>query len=111
MAEVAALRRQLKIKNGVCKRLWKEHKSYQTEEVQQRIKVDKFKAVGAEDWDIKNGTRMLEESQKMVKDTANRLGVALQELRELIVTAEKIPDMGNSEELVQAQAIFEEVST
>ena len=36
-------------------RLFKEHKSYILEEEQQKIKVDKFVADGAEDWDIKNG--------------------------------------------------------
>lgn len=109
--EVPTLRRQLKIKTGVCKRLAKEHKSYQAEEEQQKIKVDKFVADGAEAWDIKNGNLMLQESHKMVKDTADRLGVALQALREIIVSAEKIPDLTNSEEMVQAHAVFEEVST
>lgn len=38
-------------------RLFKEHRSYVLEEEQQKIKVDKFVADGAEDWDIKNGVR------------------------------------------------------
>ena len=35
-------------------RLFKEHRSYVLEEEQQKIKLDKFVADGAEDWDIKN---------------------------------------------------------
>lgn len=38
-------------------RLFKEHKSYILEEEQQKIKLDKFVANGAEDWDIKNAVR------------------------------------------------------
>ena len=37
-----------------ARRLFKEHKSYVLEEEQQKIKLDKFIADGAEEWDIKN---------------------------------------------------------
>ena len=39
--------------------LYKEHKSYILEEEQQKIKLDKFVANKAEDWDIKNAVRVL----------------------------------------------------
>ncbi|KIP11705.1 hypothetical protein PHLGIDRAFT_437851 [Phlebiopsis gigantea 11061_1 CR5-6] len=85
MSDTAAIQRQLRIKTGVAKRLFKEHRSYILEAEQQKIKLDKFVADGAEDWDIKNAKRMLEESHKMVADTANRLGNAVQDLRQLTV--------------------------
>lgn len=40
-------------------RLFKEHKSYVVEEEQQQIKLDKFVANGAEEWDIKNAVSVL----------------------------------------------------
>ncbi|KAF9817766.1 hypothetical protein IEO21_03225 [Rhodonia placenta] len=110
MSDTATVRRQLKIKAGVCKRLYKEHKLYQKEEEDQKRKLDKFIADAAEDWDIKNARRMLEESQKMITDTANRLGGAVQDLRELLVAGEKDPALKNDEVLMQAQETFEEAS-
>ena len=38
-------------------RLFKEHKSYIKEEEQQKVKLDKFIADNAEEWDIKNAVR------------------------------------------------------
>ncbi|KAI0931463.1 hypothetical protein AcW1_001143 [Taiwanofungus camphoratus] len=110
MSDTATIRRQLKIKAGVCKRLAKEHKSYQKEEEQQKRKLDKLLADGAEDWDVKNARLMLAESGKMITDTANRLGVAVQDLRELMVSASQDPALTEDQALIQAQEAFEEVS-
>lgn len=80
MSDIAAIRRQLKIKSGVAKRyvyggdtpspfisslfiirsfysdgrLQKDHTLYQKEAEDQKLKLDKFVADGAEEWDIKN---------------------------------------------------------
>lgn len=77
MSDKTTVLRQLKIKSGVAKRyvhhrvsrrappltfiarlfarsLYKEQKSYVVEAEQQKIKLDKFVADGAENWDIKN---------------------------------------------------------
>ena len=43
-------------------RLFKEHKSYVLEEEQQKLKLDKFVADGAEEWDIKNAVSNLSNS-------------------------------------------------
>ncbi|PCH34130.1 tubulin binding cofactor A [Wolfiporia cocos MD-104 SS10] len=110
MSDTATISRQLKIKAGACKRLYKEHKSYQREEEEQKRKLDKFIADRAEDWYIKNARLMLEESQKLIKETSSRLGGSVQELRELIVSAEKDPALSEDEALIQAQEAFEEVS-
>ncbi|KZT08633.1 tubulin binding cofactor A [Laetiporus sulphureus 93-53] len=110
MSDTAAIRRQLKIKSGACKRLYKEHKSYEREAEELKRKLDKFIADGAEDWDIKNTRRMMEESQKMIQDTSNRLGGSMQDLRELIVSAEQDPALREDEAFMQAQEAMEEVS-
>ncbi|TFK41911.1 tubulin binding cofactor A [Crucibulum laeve] len=110
MSDIPAIRRQLNIKAGIVKRLHKDNVTYQKETEQQKQKLDKFIAQGAEDWDIKNGTRMLEESNKMVNDSATRLGKATGELRDLIVAAKKIEELSQAEELVKAQEILEQAS-
>ena len=43
-------------------RLYKEHKSYILEQEQQKIKLDKLVADGAEEWDIKNAVRFASET-------------------------------------------------
>ncbi|PIL31525.1 hypothetical protein GSI_06227 [Ganoderma sinense ZZ0214-1] len=88
MADAVALRKQLKIKSGAALRLYKEHKLYQDEEVELKRRLDKHIADNAEEWDIKNTRRMLEESQKMIADSSQRLGKTAQELRELVVSLE-----------------------
>ncbi|KAG6879452.1 hypothetical protein C0992_002583 [Termitomyces sp. T32_za158] len=103
-------RRQLKIKSGVVKRLFKEHALYTKEAEEQQKKLDKFVAEGAEDWDIKNGTRMMEEANKMIVDSANRLGKAAGELRDLINEGKKNPALADDEELLKAEEILEEAS-
>lgn len=110
MSDVAALRRQLKIKSGSAKRLYKEHKLYQKEEEDLTRKLNKFIADNAEDWDIKNTRRMLEESQRMIHDTSNRLGTTVQDLREVTVAAEKVPELHADPELIAAQETLETVS-
>lgn len=84
-------------------RLNKEKTLYRKENEAQQIKLDKFIAAKAEDWDINNGVRvssdcmriekantfnqrrMLEESERMIKDSTTRLGQAVLDLRALIV--------------------------
>jgi len=103
MSDPASIRRQLKIKTGVTERLTKEHKLYRKEtEVQQR-KRDKLIADGAEDWDIKNAGKMLDESNKMILDSADRLEKAVADLRDLIVAAKKDPAMAGASELERAE--------
>ncbi|KAI0715096.1 tubulin binding cofactor A [Earliella scabrosa] len=110
MSDAATLRKQLKIKSGSAKRLYKEHKLYQKEEEDLKRKLDKYIADNAEEWDIKNTRRMLEESGKMIADSAGRLGAVVQELRELLLAAERDPSLSQDEEVLKAQEALEEVS-
>ncbi|KAI0756552.1 tubulin binding cofactor A [Daedaleopsis nitida] len=110
MPDTAGIRRQLKIKAGSAKRLYKEHRLYQKEEEDLKRKLDKHIADNAEEWDIKNTRRMLEESGKMITDSAERLGAVVQQLRELLVNAEKDPELAQDEEVLKAQEAMEEVS-
>jgi len=110
MSDPASIRRQLKIKSGVATRLFKEHNTYRKEAEDQQRKLDKFIAEKAEDWDIKNATRMMEESNKMIKDSAERLGKAVGELRDLVVSAKKEAALANTEELLKAEEALETAS-
>ncbi|CDO73167.1 hypothetical protein BN946_scf185007.g222 [Trametes cinnabarina] len=110
MSDVASLRKQLKIKTGSAKRLYKEHRLYQKEAEDLKRKLDQHIADNAEEWDIKNTRRMLEESGKMITDSATRLGAVVQEIRDLVVAAEQNPELAEDEELMKARETLEEVS-
>jgi len=110
MSDTASLKKQLKIKAGVVKRLNKEQNLYRKESEEQRVKLDKFIANKAEDWDINNGRRMLEESEKMIVDATTRLGKAVQDLRQLIITARKNPALTSDEDFLKAEEELEAAS-
>jgi len=108
--DITAIKRQLKIKAGVVIRLTKEHTLYRKEAEDQQRKLDKFIADGAEDWDIKNGKRMMEESNKMIQDSNTRLGKAVGDLRDLVVEAKKNTALAEAEELFKAEEELEKAS-
>ncbi|KAJ7601301.1 tubulin binding cofactor A [Roridomyces roridus] len=108
--DLATLRRQLKIKTGAASRLNKEHGMYQKEAADLKIKKDKLRADGAEEWDIKNAGKMEDESYKMIQDTADRLAKAYGELRDLVVSAKKQPGITDDEVFHKAEEILEEAA-
>ncbi|KAF8461159.1 hypothetical protein JB92DRAFT_3072668 [Gautieria morchelliformis] len=59
---------------------------YKQEAEDQQRRVDKYIADAADEWDIKNQQKLLVESQKMIPETQKRLGTAVSELRELVVS-------------------------
>ncbi|KAF9515285.1 hypothetical protein BS47DRAFT_1246435, partial [Hydnum rufescens UP504] len=81
----AALHKQLKIKTGSLKRLIKEHKLYIKESEDQRVKLGKLVEDKADDWDVKNAKKMLEEGNKMVGHGQSLVSKATAELEELVV--------------------------
>ncbi|KAL4251550.1 Tubulin-specific chaperone A [Abortiporus biennis] len=109
MSDATSLHRLLKIKAGAAKRLMKENRLYQKEEESLKQKLDKFIADGAENWDIKNTRNMMEESHRLVEDTAKRLGGATQDLREAIVASQKVLP-SDDVELATANGILQEIS-
>jgi len=106
--DIAALRRQLKIKSGVVHRLTKENGLYRKEADQLQAKRDKFIADDAEHWDISNATKMTEESRKMIQDTFTRLEKAIEELATVITSAKK-PELAGDEELIKELIKAEEI--
>ncbi|KAF8605488.1 tubulin binding cofactor A [Ceratobasidium sp. AG-I] len=109
-ADIANVRRQMKIKTGSVKRLWKEHNMYRQEALQLKVKLDKLVADNADEWNIKNATKVLDEGERMIPDTENRLAKAIIELRELVVYARTVPAFENDDDLVAAEAQLQEAN-
>jgi len=114
MSDIPAIRRSLKIKTGVVRRLAKERGLYQKETEAQMIKLDKTVAAGEEledwEWKQKNEKKLLEESNKMVIDVAERLGKATIELRNVVVEAKKEEELIGSTELTEAEEVLEQTN-
>lgn len=110
MSDLAHIRRQLRIKTGVAQRLSKEYLLYIKEAEQQQAKLAKFVADGAESWDIGNATRMLEESNKMIKDSEGRRDKAVADLQDLVIRAKQETELVNDEDLLKAEAVLETAS-
>jgi len=64
-------------------------------------------ADNADEWDIKNGKRLLEESERMITDNNKRLGAAAHELRDLIIQSKADPDLAEAQELMNAEEEME----
>jgi len=102
MTDTATIKRQLKIKTGSVNRLFKEQKSYRDEAVKQQIKLDKCIADNADSWEARNARTMMEESNKMITHSAQSLGLAAGELKDLVVSAEKIPEANQDQDFLDA---------
>ncbi|KAF9245711.1 tubulin binding cofactor A-domain-containing protein [Melanogaster broomeanus] len=109
-AEKQAIHRQLKIKAGASKRLLKEHNLYKKEAEEQQRNLDKMTAENAEGWDIRNAKKILEESERMIKDSNDRLGKAVQGLQSLVDSVKRNPDFFEDQELVEAEKHLNEAS-
>ncbi|XP_005091780.1 tubulin-specific chaperone A [Aplysia californica] len=92
--------KQIKIKTGVVKRLVKEKESYEKEATQIEEKIEKMKADGKDEYDVKKQGEVLQESRSMVPDTIRRLKKAYADLDELL---QKESDLAEAEEFTQAK--------
>lgn len=100
--------RQMKIKTGVVKRLAKEKLSYEKETIQQEERIEKMKADGKDEYDIRKQEEVLGECKVMIPDSLKRLNVAHEELTKLL---EKEEDLKDSEEYKAAQTVLEDAKT
>jgi len=112
MTDIPAIQRQLKIKTGVVQRLSKETKVYRKETTQIEAKVVKLVEDGAEEWDIKNATKMAQESHKMILDATTRLGKAVEDLQALITSAKEESGLAAEDEaLLKAEQTLKEATS
>uniref|UniRef100_A0A1Q3FDC5 Tubulin-specific chaperone A n=1 Tax=Culex tarsalis TaxID=7177 RepID=A0A1Q3FDC5_CULTA len=97
--------RQLTIKTGVVKRLSKEKTVYEKEVDSQRNRVDKLKAAGSDDHDIRKQEEVLQECMMMVPDCQRRLAKAFEELSEMIKSEEELKE---TDQYIAAAAALED---
>ncbi|KAF4611402.1 hypothetical protein D9613_004173 [Agrocybe pediades] len=111
MSDIATAKKQLKIKASATQRLAKEAKVYRQETTDLETRLAKLTADGAEEWDIKNATKMVEESKKMIVDVDTRLGKAVDELKSLVSSAKT--EVGLSAEdvdLLKAEEVLKDAA-
>ncbi|XP_069137838.1 tubulin-specific chaperone A-like [Argopecten irradians] len=98
--------KQLKIKTGVVKRITKEKFMYEKESQKEADKVEKMKAEGKDEYDIRKQQEVQEESQQMVPETMGRLRKGLQDLEAHMKQVEG--DLKETDEYKLAVTVCEE---
>lgn len=73
--------KELMVKTKTLQRLSKEASYYKKEVMENQAKLEKMKADGKDEYDIKKFAEVLDESIMMVPDSENRRMVALQDLK------------------------------
>lgn len=76
----------LKIKANVVKRIMKEKTTYEKEVKLTENRIEKMKAEGRDEYDIKKMHEVLNESKMMVPDCLKRLQNAVDDLKNHLVT-------------------------
>eukprot|EP00929_Paragymnodinium_shiwhaense_P097053 TRINITY_DN5882_c0_g1_i1.p3 TRINITY_DN5882_c0_g1~~TRINITY_DN5882_c0_g1_i1.p3 ORF type:complete len:144 (+),score=59.39 TRINITY_DN5882_c0_g1_i1:82-513(+) len=82
----------LSIKVGSVKRTKKEYEMYLKEEVQQRERIEKMKADGKDEYDVKKQMEVLNDTLTVIPDTRARLQKYLAELSDALETEYKDVD-------------------
>eukprot|EP00128_Syssomonas_multiformis_P007742 Colp12_sorted_trinity150504_noHs@33501 len=98
--------KQLKIKTGVVKRIAKEEQMYEKEVAQQEARIEKMKAEGKDEYDIKKQIEVLNESKQMIPDCQRRLEAAVAELKALLEDA----SVKETKELEEAMTVLSGVT-
>lgn len=97
--------RTIKIKTGVVKRLAKEKTVYEREAEQQKVRIQKLKDEGKDEYDIRKQEEVLNESLMMVPDCQRRLAVAFEDLNKIL---ESEQDLKDTEDYVTAAKVLVE---
>ncbi|CAG8661284.1 3978_t:CDS:2, partial [Acaulospora colombiana] len=91
----------------ILKSLFKEEKTYHLEVENQKKRIEKITADGADSYDIAKQNEVLEESQSMIHEVKNKLKEAYRELQDLVNNQD--PSWAGTDELKQAEDILKEV--
>lgn len=97
--------RTIKIKTGVVKRLTKEKTVYEREAEQQKVRIEKLKKDGRDEYDIRKQEEVLNESLMMVPDCQRRLLTAYEDLKGILDSEQ---DLKVSEDYLAAKKALEE---
>ncbi|XP_077318713.1 tubulin-specific chaperone A [Lithobates pipiens] len=98
--------RQIKIKTGVVKRLFKDKVMYEKEAKQQEEKVERMKTSGEDEYVLKKQNEVLQESRMMIPDCSRRLEAASTDLAQILENEKELED---SEEYKDARAMLDSV--
>ncbi|KAL7423201.1 hypothetical protein Q5752_002501 [Cryptotrichosporon argae] len=101
--------RQLKIKTGVVRRLFKEETSYESEVTANRARLDKLRTEGADGADIRNAERVVADSEQMVPRTRRALEEAVVVLDDLLDGLKPDADVAASAEYTDAFSLVQQV--
>ncbi|GAA5846262.1 hypothetical protein JCM5353_005386 [Sporobolomyces roseus] len=93
--------RQLSIKTGVVNRLVKEVASYQNEAEQTKQTADQMEANGEDEYEVRQARKVHADSLQMIPDSEKRLAKAVDDLEELVASAED--DVKSTEEFQKAE--------
>ncbi|XP_018565313.1 tubulin-specific chaperone A-like [Anoplophora glabripennis] len=97
--------RTIKIKTGVVRRLAKEKTVYEREAEQQKIRIEKLKKDGRDEYEIRKQEEVLTESLMMVPDCQRRLLTAYDDLKGILDTEQ---DLKDTEDYLAAKKVLEE---
>lgn len=98
--------RQIKIKTGVVKRLYKDKVMYEKEAKQQEEKVERMKTAGEDEYVLKKQNEVLQESRMMIPDCSRRLEAASTDLAQILENEKELED---TEEYKDARAMLDSV--
>nr|ACO52044.1 Tubulin-specific chaperone A [Aquarana catesbeiana] len=98
--------RQIKIKAGVVKRLYKDKVMYEKEAKQQEEKVERMKTAGEDEYVLKKQNEVLQESRMMIPDCSRRLEAASTDLAQILENEKELED---TEEYKDARAMLDSV--
>lgn len=101
--------KELMVKTKTLQRLMKEASYYKKEVEENQAKLDKMKADGKDEYDIKKFAEVLDESIMMVPDSENRKMAALQDLKIFIEKNEDILD-ADGDWMKTAKSLLNELS-
>jgi len=101
--------RQLKIKTGSVKRLFKEERSYRIEARDATAVLQRLKAEGADDAVIRNAERVVKDSEQMIPHTQTSLDKAVEGLEDLLTALEGDDSITGSPEFQDAKVMLAEV--
>jgi len=106
MGDAQQLKRQLKIKTGSCRRLFKDYTAYEAEAREQEARIERMAAQpDVDEYAVKKQREVLAETQMMITDSKKRLSQARADLQELLAS---LGTLGDSEtELAEAREVLE----
>lgn len=95
--------KQIKIKGGIVKRIFKDKYSYEKEAEKQKQLIQKMKDDGKDEYEVRKQEEVLQETMMMIPDCLRRLRTAYSDLKNIL---ESETDLAENEDYQASQAIL-----